>query len=43
VPKPWVVSAATFRVRGSIGKAALDEHVMMAMAKVPRHEFVHNA
>ena len=34
------ISVGTFRVRGSIGKAALDERVLMAMAKVPRHEFV---
>jgi len=34
------ISAGTFRVRSSIGKAALGERVMMAMAKVPRHEFV---
>jgi protein-L-isoaspartate(D-aspartate) O-methyltransferase len=27
-------------VSGLIGKAALDERVMMAMGKVPRHEFV---
>src|SRR5262245_7903468 len=34
------ISAGTFLMRGSIGKQALDERVMMAMAKVPRHEFV---
>jgi protein-L-isoaspartate(D-aspartate) O-methyltransferase len=34
------ISAWTVRVRGTIGKLALDERVMMAMGKVPRHEFV---
>ena len=34
------ISAETFRVRGTIGKPALDERVMLAMGKVPRHEFV---
>jgi protein-L-isoaspartate(D-aspartate) O-methyltransferase len=34
------VSAGAFQVRDSIGKAALDERVMTAMGKVPRHEFV---
>ena len=34
------ISATTSRVRGLIGKAALDERVMRAMAEVPRHEFV---
>jgi protein-L-isoaspartate(D-aspartate) O-methyltransferase len=34
------ISATTARVRGLIGKAALDEQVMRAMGKVPRHEFV---
>ena len=34
------VSAATVHVSGLIGKTALDERVMMAMGKVPRHEFV---
>src|SRR5947209_20494219 len=34
------ISAGTFLVQGSIGKAALDERVMMAMGQVPRHEFV---
>ena len=34
------ISAATFHVSGLIGKAALDERVMTAMGKVPRHEFV---
>src|SRR5713101_4474488 len=35
-----VISAGTFHVSGLIGKAALDERVMTAMGKVPRHEFV---
>jgi protein-L-isoaspartate(D-aspartate) O-methyltransferase len=34
------ISAVTFQMRGLIGKATLDERVMMAMGKVPRHEFV---
>jgi protein-L-isoaspartate(D-aspartate) O-methyltransferase len=34
------ISAATAHVSGLIGKAALDERVMTAMGKVPRHEFV---
>src|SRR5512132_2995455 len=34
------ISAGTFHVSDVIGKAALDERVMAAMAKVPRHEFV---
>ena len=34
------IFAGTFLVRGLIGKAALDERVMTAMGKVPRHEFV---
>src|SRR5256885_983126 len=34
------ISAVTFQMRDLIGKAALDERVMMAMAKAPRHEFV---
>ena len=34
------ISATTARVTGLIGKAALDERVMRAMGKVPRHEFV---
>src|SRR5262245_21763219 len=34
------ISAGTFHVSDMIGKAALDERVMAAMAKVPRHEFV---
>ena len=34
------ISAATVLVSGVIGKAALDERVMTAMGKVPRHEFV---
>ncbi len=34
------ILAATVHVSGLIGKAALDERVMTAMGKVPRHEFV---
>jgi protein-L-isoaspartate(D-aspartate) O-methyltransferase len=34
------IAAGTFHVSDLIGKAALDERVMAAMAKVPRHEFV---
>jgi protein-L-isoaspartate(D-aspartate) O-methyltransferase len=34
------ISAGVSRVRDLIGKAALDERVMAAMGKVPRHEFV---
>src|SRR6201982_4139484 len=34
------ISAVTFQMRDLIGKAALDERVMMAMGKVLRHEFV---
>src|SRR6516162_9153667 len=34
------ISAWTFRVGGTIGKSALDERVITAMGKVPRHEFV---
>ena len=34
------ISAGTFRVRGAIGKPALNERVMMAVGKIPRHEFV---
>jgi protein-L-isoaspartate(D-aspartate) O-methyltransferase len=34
------ISAVTFQMRDLIGKAALDERVIMAMGKVPRHEFV---
>jgi len=34
------ISAVTFQMRDLIGKAALDERVMMAMGEVPRHEFV---
>jgi len=34
------ISAGTAHVSDLIGKAALDERVMRAMAKVPRHEFV---
>ena len=31
---------APFRLRDAIGKNALDERIMTAMGKVPRHEFV---
>src|SRR5260370_41183419 len=34
------IAAGTFHVSDLIGKAALDERVMAAMAKVPRHEVV---
>jgi protein-L-isoaspartate(D-aspartate) O-methyltransferase len=34
------ISAATVQVSGLIGKAALNERVITAMGKVPRHEFV---
>src|SRR5712692_7816279 len=34
------ISAGTFHVSGLIGKATLDERVMTAMGKVPRHKFV---
>jgi protein-L-isoaspartate(D-aspartate) O-methyltransferase len=34
------ISAATVHVSGLVGKAALDERVMTAMSRVPRHEFV---
>ena len=34
------IAAGTFHVSDLIDKAALDERVMAAMAKVPRHEFV---
>jgi protein-L-isoaspartate(D-aspartate) O-methyltransferase len=34
------ISAATAHLSDLIGKAALDEPVMTAMGKVPRHEFV---
>ena len=34
------ISAGIFHVSDVIGKPALDERVMAAMAKVPRHEFV---
>jgi protein-L-isoaspartate(D-aspartate) O-methyltransferase len=34
------ISAGTFHVSDLIGKTALDERVMTAMGKVPRHEFV---
>ena len=35
-----VISAGTFHVSGLIGKATLDERVMTAMGKIPRHKFV---
>src|SRR2546428_5698999 len=34
------ISAGTFHVSGLIGKATLDERVMTAMGKIPRHAFV---
>jgi protein-L-isoaspartate(D-aspartate) O-methyltransferase len=34
------ISAETFLLSKAIGKAAIDERVMAAMGKVPRHEFV---
>jgi protein-L-isoaspartate(D-aspartate) O-methyltransferase len=34
------ISAATQYLRDTVGKPALDERVMTAMGKVPRHEFV---
>jgi len=34
------ISAVTFRVRAAIGKPGLDKRVMMAVGKIPRHEFV---
>jgi protein-L-isoaspartate(D-aspartate) O-methyltransferase len=35
-----VIAAIAFEMRDAIGKSALDERVMTAMGKVPRHEFV---
>ena len=35
-----VIAASAFERRDAIGKNALDERVMTAMRKVPRHEFV---
>jgi protein-L-isoaspartate(D-aspartate) O-methyltransferase len=35
-----VIAARAFELRDAIGKNALDERVMTAMRKVPRHEFV---
>lgn len=35
-----VIAACAFGLRGAIGKNALDERVMTALRKVPRHEFV---
>jgi protein-L-isoaspartate(D-aspartate) O-methyltransferase len=34
------ISGGTFQVSGLIGKTVLDERVMTAIGKVPRHEFV---
>jgi protein-L-isoaspartate(D-aspartate) O-methyltransferase len=34
------ISAGIFHVSGVLGKSALDERVMSAIGKVPRHEFV---
>jgi protein-L-isoaspartate(D-aspartate) O-methyltransferase len=34
------ISARILQLRDTIGKTALDERVMMALGKVPRHEFV---
>jgi protein-L-isoaspartate(D-aspartate) O-methyltransferase len=34
------ISAWILQLRDTIGKTALDERVMMALGKVPRHEFV---
>ena len=34
------ISAGTFHVSNVLGKTALDERVLTAMGKVPRHEFV---
>ena len=35
-----VIAAGAFALRDTIGKSAFDERVMIAMRKVPRHEFV---
>src|SRR5215468_2169819 len=35
-----VIAANAFALRDAIGKSALDERVMTAMRKVPRHDFV---
>src|SRR6516162_5994317 len=35
-----VIAANAFALRDTIGKSALDERVMTAMRKVPRHDFV---
>jgi protein-L-isoaspartate(D-aspartate) O-methyltransferase len=35
-----VIAAGAFALRDTIGKSALDERVITAMGKVPRHEFV---
>src|SRR6266436_6075757 len=34
------ISAGILQLRDTIGKTALDERVVMALGKVPRHEFV---
>src|SRR5262245_45030450 len=34
------ISAGVFHVSGVLGKTALDDRVMSAIGKVPRHEFV---
>src|SRR5215472_1602221 len=34
------ISAGTLQLRDTLGKEALDDRVMMALGKVPRHEFV---
>jgi len=34
------ISAGTLQLRDTLGKEALDERVMTALGKVPRHEFV---
>src|SRR5712664_4437200 len=35
-----VIAAGAFELRDAIGKSGLDERVMTAMGKVPRHAFV---
>src|SRR6266567_9633948 len=35
-----VIAASAFELRDTIGKSGLDERVMTAMGKVPRHAFV---
>src|SRR5262249_5941864 len=39
-PMLAIIAAPAFGLREAIGKNALDERVMTAMGKVPRHEFV---